>query len=300
MKRNTLSKKLLVLVFWSWAFPINAANPGPPSRADIAKIYNIERTPAQTIDVRYYRKNECAPDDWCPIRGAGDYLKEADWLLTGKVSRADLALVYEGHRYREVLFWQQESSRSEFVPGHETCHFRVDRGGFLYAHPSGGTERGCTRILGRDVLVLPKGTVLFIASGEAETLVGILGGDSPVVVQHLKGKQQSVNVPAGYYARTLADGGITVAEFNLAEFYRTASLGRGLGPLPEDEAYVVRQEPAIQEILRRIREETLAALEEQAKSSMQPPQPLKSPLMPLPPTAPTRPVTPETTTIPPR
>ncbi len=106
-----------------------------PQKADIAKIYNIEKAVSQKVDVRYYRKGECSDQQWCNIRGEGEYLKAKDFLQTGEVSRADLALIGDANQYNEVLFWQQEGSRSEFLPQPGTCNFIVDIGGFLYAHP---------------------------------------------------------------------------------------------------------------------------------------------------------------------
>ncbi len=86
------------------------------------------------IDVRYFRKDECPKVDWCRINGIGKYLKADDWLLTGQVSRADLALMYTPTDHNKVLFWQEESSRSIFKPQEGSCHFITEIGKFLYAH----------------------------------------------------------------------------------------------------------------------------------------------------------------------
>lgn len=101
-------------------------------------------------------------------------------------------------------------------------------------------------------------------------MVGVLSSnpDKPVVVQHLRGGKKSVEITAGYFAKTLKNGDIITGEFDLAGFYQSVPLALGLGLELKDQAYVDRQPPEIQDILREIREETLAALEAQTKRTV--------------------------------
>jgi hypothetical protein len=234
-----------------------------PKKADIAKIYNIERSPNQKVDVRYYRKGECDAK-WCSIRGEGEYLKAKDYLQTGEVSRADLALMDTGRRYNEVLFWQQEGSRSKFMPQQGTCHFQVDIGGFLYAHPHQSVNPGCEKIVSKNALVIPNGTVLFIFGTQNETLVGVLSNQAGrlIEVQHLK-SHKTVKLKAGEYGNALQNGQLITGVFDLEDFYKKHSLALGLGPADKDEEYVSQQEPEIQVILNKLRKETIPAMEQQ-------------------------------------
>jgi hypothetical protein len=157
-----------------------------PSRADIAKVYNIAPAAGQAIDVRFFRKGQCTEDKWRPIHGTGAYLQSDDWLRTGTVSRADLALMYNQATYRTV-FWQEEDSRCKFDPRPGTCHFEVDVGKFLYAHAPDSVDKGCEKITSRHALIFPKGTALFIVGMEDQTTVGVLGSPTaPVTIQNKK------------------------------------------------------------------------------------------------------------------
>jgi hypothetical protein len=256
------------------------AQPDLPKKADVAKIYNIERSPNQKVDVRYYRKGECDAK-WCSIRGEGEYLKAKDYLQTGEVSRADLALMDAGHRYNEVLFWQQEGSRSKFMPQQGTCHFQVDIGGFLYAHPHQSVNPGCEKIVSKNALVIPNGTALFIVGTQNETWVGVLSNqaDRLIKVQHLK-SDETVELNAGQYAKTLQNGQINKAEFDLEDFYKKYPLALGLGPSDKDEEYISQQDPQIQVILNKIRNETISAMKQQ-KNKFRRPSPI-DPILPPP------------------
>jgi len=245
------------------AFSLNAYS-DVPKTAEIAKIYNIRKAVGQTIDVRYYRKNECDVSAWCIIRGEGDYLKARDYLQTGEVSRADLALMFGERDFSEVLFWQQEGSRSQFEPQPGTCHFRVDIGGFIYAHPRQSANPGCEKIFSNNALILPHGTALFIEADQTQTLVGVLSnGPSALVEVHHLHSSNLTRIGAGEYAKALPDGKLETGLFSLSEFYRSKPVALGLGPDEEDEDYVRQQQPEIREILEHIRRDTISALEEQ-------------------------------------
>lgn len=250
-----------------------------PSRANIAKVYNITPARNQAIDVRYFRKDECSKDEWCKINGTGEYLKADDWLLTGQVSRADLALMYNQTEYRKVLFWQEEGSRSRFKPQEGSCHFTTDIGKFLYAHPHTSADPGCEKITSTHALIIPNGTVLFVVGDENDTRVGVLssGSKNPVVQNRKSGKR--VTLKEGEFGEYFADGRIEKGEFSLADFYDKNTLGLGLGPADEDIAYVNEQEPEIQEILKEIRKETLEALYSQSipTGPIDPPSPIDDP-----------------------
>lgn len=234
-----------------------------PSRADIAKIYNIALAADQTVDVRFFRKGACSQEEWCRINRTGQYLKASDWLQTGNVSRADLALMYNTVEYRPVLFWQEESSKSRFEPKEGSCHFRIERGKFLYAHPHQSVDKGCQKITSKHALIFPYGTALFVIQGASDTLVGVLSSPTaPVVVQNSHSGKKA-RLRAGQFAKSFGDGSMQQSEFSLAHFYKTQTLGRGLGPESEDTNYVERQEPGIRAILEEIREEILAASREQ-------------------------------------
>lgn len=102
MENNTGSiyTRQVALILWAlFSIPAMGADPAP-SEANIAKIYNIEKMAAQPIDVRYFRKNKCPEDEWCLGTEEDNRLDPRDWLLTGDVSRADLALMYDQQRYR--------------------------------------------------------------------------------------------------------------------------------------------------------------------------------------------------------
>lgn len=245
---------------------ISICTASEPNRADIAKIYNIERAAGQNVDVRYYRKGECEanPDKWCVIKAEGGYLNPKDFLQTGEISRADLALVNTREQYNEILFWQLEGSRSKFLPKTGTCHFEVGTGGFLYAHPHQSVNPGCEKIVGKHASIFPRGTVLFISGGENETLVGVLSSQKgrPVIVN---AGNQDFPVEAGYYISSKANGDITRGSFDLEEFYLNNPLVTGLGSAKKDDQYVARQEPAIRLILEKLREETQKAAIEQKK-----------------------------------
>jgi hypothetical protein len=271
-----------------------------PKKADIAKIYNIETAATQKVDVRYYRKGECDDRQWCNVRGEGEYLKAKDFLQTGEVSRTDLALMYNEKEYSEVLFWQQEGSRSEFLPQPGTCHFKVDAGGFLYAHPHQNINPGCERIVSKNALVFPNGTALFINVTD-ETLVGVLSNrqGSFIKIQHSQ-SNNTVELKAGEYAKALKDGKIIKGVFDLEDFYRKNQLSLGLGPSKKDDDYVDAQEPEIRNILIKLREETLDAIRKQDKTQpttpidvftpQRPPQqPVPPPPPPLPPQQPVPP-----------
>lgn len=234
-----------------------------PSRADIAKIYNIALAADQTVDVRFFRKGECSQEEWCQINRTGQYLKASDWLQTGNVSRADLALMYNTVDYRPVLFWQEEKSKSRFEPKEGGCHFRIELGKFLYAHPHQRVDKGCQKITSKHALIFPYGTALFVIQGANDTFVGVLSSPTaPVVVQNSHSGKKA-RLRAGQFAKSLGDGSMQQGEFSLAHFYKTQTLGRGLGPESDDTDYVERQEPEIRAVLEEIREETLTALREQ-------------------------------------
>lgn len=253
---------LFCCVFSVFAQPV-------PERADIAKIYNIEREANQKVDVRFFRKEECSTQEWCRITGEGEYLKADDWLQTGEVSRADLALMYNRDRYRKVLFWQQRGSRSKFEPKEGTCHFRIDQGGFLYAHPNQSSDAGCDKIASKDALIFLSGTALFVIGSRKGTLVGILSNHPKrlIKVQH-RNSGKTAELSAGFYAETLPNGDIRQGQFDLEDFYKNHPLALGLGPDSEDEAYVARQVLEIQKILKEIRKETVSALEKQKRSRL--------------------------------
>jgi hypothetical protein len=251
------------LLFFSIYYPSHS-QADIPKKADIAKIYNIEKAPSQKVDVRFFRKGEC--DKWCAINGEGEYLKAQDFLQTGDVSRADLALMFSANQYSEVLFWQQEGSRSKFDPKEGTCHFKVDIGGFLYAHPHQSINPGCKKIVSNNALVFPNGTALFIEANENETMVGALSNrpGGLIKVEHLV-SHESVGIKPGEYAKALQNGKIVTGIFSLEDFYRKKTLGLGLGPDDKDENYVREQAPEVQVILNKLRAETLAAVDDQKK-----------------------------------
>lgn len=237
-----------------------------PSRADIAKIYNITPAADQTVDVRFFRKGECSQEEWCRINRTGEYLKASDWLQTGNVSRADLALMYNTVDYRPVLFWQEEGSKSRFEPKEGDCHFRIELGKFLYAHPHQSGDKGCRKITSKHALIFPYGTALFVIQGASDTFVGVLSSPTaPVVVQNSHSGKKA-RLRAGQFAKSFGDGSMQQGEFSLTHFYKTQTLGRGLGPESDDTDYVARQEPGIRAILEEIREESLTALREQDAS----------------------------------
>ncbi len=220
-----------------------------PSRADIAKIYNITLAADQTVDVRFFRKGECSQEEWCRINRTGQYLKARDWLQTGNVSRADLALMYNAVDYRPVLFWQEEDSKSRFEPKQGSCHFRIELGKFLYAHPHQSADKGCQKITSKHALIFPYGTALFVIQGANNTFVGVLSSPTaPVVVQNSHSGKKA-RLRAGQFAKSFEDGGMQQNKFSLAHFYKTQTLGRGLGPESDDTDYVERQEPEIRAIL---------------------------------------------------
>jgi hypothetical protein len=158
---------------------------------------------------------ECDNKNWCNIQGKGDYLKAKDYLNTGEVSRADLALITNQQQYNEVLFWQQEHSLSIFMPQEGTCHFQVDTGGFLYAHPRQSVTPGCEKIISKNALVRPNGTALFISGDQNETIFGVLSNKPAgfIKVNHLK-SNETAELQAGEYARTLSNGKIIKGNFN--------------------------------------------------------------------------------------
>ncbi len=269
-------------------------------RANIAKIYNITLAGNQKIDVRYFRKDECPKVDWCKINGTGEYLKANDWLQTGQVSRADLALMYTKTEYRKVLFWQEEGSKSMFKPKKGSCHFATDKGKFLYAHPHASADPGCEKITSKYALIFPNGTVLFIIDDEDNpdnkkfTRVGVLssGSKHPVVAQNRKSGKK-VPLRAGEFGKFFADGQIEKGEFSLADFYKEQTLGLGLGPADKDIAYVNKQEPKIRGILEEIRSETLVALSKQKDIVKLPDlRPEDPPFVPNGPVSPDDPVSP--------
>ena len=108
MSVKTVKKNLQMMLL---AFPLLAVADPVPDKADVAKIYNIEQKEGVPIDVRYFRKAECPKDKWCPINQAGKDLYPNDFLLTGNISRADLALLLSEGKYRDIVFWQAEGSR---------------------------------------------------------------------------------------------------------------------------------------------------------------------------------------------
>ncbi len=256
-----------------------------PQKADIAKIYNIEKAKNKNVDVRYFRKGVCTEKDWCSITGPGQHLKAKDYLKTGEVSRVDLALMYNETKFQEVLFWQQEGSRSRFDPKQNACFFEVETGGFLYAHPHQSSDPGCNKIVSKNAIIFPVGTVLFIYGLEKETTVGILSNPSNQLIKVQNSiSNKSVSLKAGQYAKSQDDGKITHGNFNLEEFYKkNERLTLGLGTEIKDNNYVARQEAGIQLILKKLRVETIKAIVDQdikivgPSNVIDPPVPLGSP-----------------------
>ena len=261
----TAAYRWLLLALLAIAIPLlilMLTHPAVP-RADMAKIYNITPAVDQTVDVRFFRNGECSREEWCRINRTGEYLRAGDWLQTGNVSRVDLVLMYNTVDYRPVLFWQEEGSKSRLESKEGSCHFRIELGKFLYAHSYRSVDKGCQETTSKHALIFPHGSALFTIQGAKDTLVGVLSSPTePVVVQNSHSGKKT-RLRAGQFAKSFGDGSMQQGEFSLAEFYKTQTLGRGLGPESHDTDYVERQEPGIREILGEIRQETLPALREQ-------------------------------------
>ncbi len=97
------------------------------------------------------------------------------------------------------------------------------------------------------------------------TQVGVLtnstDGGGSVEVTGREG-DRTVELRAGQVA-TIQDGVIAAIDFfDLQRFYDTSDLAAGLGPGQDD--LIEREPPDVQEVLREVREETLAALDDQS------------------------------------
>lgn len=109
------------------------------------------------------------------------------------------------------------------------------------------------------------GTAFFVRHNPETrtTQVGVLT-DSEAGSVEVTGREsdRTIELRAGQLA-TIQDGVIAAVEFfDLQRFYETSDLAAGLGPGQDD--LIEREPPDVQEVLREVREETLAALDEQS------------------------------------
>lgn len=184
-----------------------------------------------------------------------DVLIPQDGLETAARSKAEL-LFNEGSLVRVGA-----NAMFRFVPG--TRSFQLRNGTVLAIfrpYSGGGTiSTPQARVIGR-------GTVMWVRHNSASktTLVGALTDNPPsaVTVSNIKG-EGTIQLKAGQRVSVI-DGVVgKVKDLNLQTFYQTCELAAGLGP--EQEKLVVQESPKVQETLKAVRAETLAALTNQLR-----------------------------------
>lgn len=146
-----------------------------------------------------------------------------------------------------------------FIPG--TRSFQLSNGTVLVIFRPGS---GGGKIITPEAIVVGRGMIMWVRHDSASqtTLVGALTNnpDRSVVVSSAKGEGE-VQLRAGQRV-SIIDGVVgPVKSLNLQTFYQTCELAAGLGP--GQEKLVAQESPEVQETLKAVRVETLAALTNQ-------------------------------------
>ena len=247
-----------------------------PDRTEIRKIEREEDINVQ----RHVGEWEIARRD--------QVLASGNWLATGTNSMA-----WMWYNTLDLIYRQMEDTVSRFIPG-STCGFRVTSGRNLFLLE--GNRARCYQET-ENIQVRPPSLPdmarlankqidnsedentavafsLFRNPDAQETVVEVLASPlGPVTVTNKSAAfddseegdiGNEIQLRAGEFAFMRDDGRLIRGEFSLQNFYENNPLTLGLGPSPEDQAYVDGLENA-EEKKRfiEIREATLQALREQ-------------------------------------